>query len=65
MKRTLLFAASCLAAISLRAETVTYTITEVDQEAAKTYSSIEIHNQRGELCAVGKHILKFFDAPLA
>ena len=45
--------------------TVTYTITEVDQEAAKTYSSIEIHNQRGELCAVGKHILKFFDAPLA
>lgn len=44
--------------------TVTYTITEIDQQQAKTWASIEIHNQRGELVAVATHILKFFDAPL-
>lgn len=44
--------------------TVTYTITEVDHEQSRTRASIEIHNQRGELCAVASHILKFFDAPL-
>lgn len=44
--------------------TVSYTITEVDHEQAKSYASIEVHNQRGELCAVATHILKFFDAPL-
>ena len=45
--------------------TVTYTIDEVDHEAAKTFAGIQIRNQRGELCAVATHILKFFDAPLA
>ncbi|MGB3955164.1 MAG: MaoC family dehydratase [Brooklawnia sp.] len=44
--------------------TVTYTITAVDHEQAKTFASIEIRNQRDELCAVATHILKFFDAPL-
>lgn len=44
--------------------TVTYTITAVDQEQAKTFASIEIRNQHGELCALATHILKFFDAPL-
>lgn len=44
--------------------TVTYTITAVDHEQAKSYASIEVRNQRGDLCAVATHILKFFDAPL-
>jgi 3-hydroxybutyryl-CoA dehydratase len=40
--------------------TVTYTIAEVDQASLKTYADIEITNQRGELCTVARHILKFF-----
>ena len=44
--------------------TVTYTITAVDHEQTKSYASIEVRNQRGDLCAVATHILKFFDAPL-
>jgi 3-hydroxybutyryl-CoA dehydratase len=40
--------------------TVSYTIAEIDEENLKTISSIEIVNQKGELCTVGKHILKFF-----
>ncbi len=44
--------------------TVTYSITQIDQASAKTRASIEIHNQRGDLCAVATHILKFFDGPL-
>ena len=39
--------------------TATYTIAEVDEEAAKTYADIEVVNQRGELCTVARHILKF------
>jgi len=45
--------------------TVTYRITEIDQDADKSFAGIEIRNQRGDLCAVATHILKFFDAPLA
>lgn len=39
--------------------TATYTIAEIDEEALKTYADIEIVNQRGELCTVARHILKF------
>jgi 3-hydroxybutyryl-CoA dehydratase len=39
--------------------TATYVIAEVDEEALKTYADIEIVNQRGELCTVARHILKF------
>ncbi|HZF58238.1 MAG TPA: MaoC/PaaZ C-terminal domain-containing protein [Rubrobacter sp.] len=39
--------------------TATYTIAEIDGEAAKTYADIEVVNQRGELCTVARHILKF------
>lgn len=44
--------------------TVTYTINELDHEADKSWAAIEIRNQRGELCAVATHIMKYFDAPL-
>jgi 3-hydroxybutyryl-CoA dehydratase len=40
--------------------TVTYTIATIDEESLKTVSNIEIKNQKGELCTVGQHILKFF-----
>ena len=40
--------------------TVTYTITEIDEENLKSYANIEIVNQHGELCTVAQHILKFF-----
>lgn len=39
--------------------TATYTITEVDEASMKTYAKVEVHNQRGELCTVATHILKF------
>ena len=39
--------------------TATYTIVEIDEAAAKTYADIEVVNQRGELCTVARHILKF------
>ena len=39
--------------------TATYTIAEIDEETLKTYADIEITNQRGELCTVARHILKF------
>lgn len=39
--------------------TVTYTIAEVDEESLKTHADIEITNQRGDLCTVARHILKF------
>lgn len=41
---------------------VTYTMEAIDQENAKTFAKIEIRNQRGELCTVATHILKFLDA---
>lgn len=44
--------------------TVTYTVDRVDNEAQRSYSNIEVHNQRGELVLVATHILKFFlDGP--
>lgn len=39
--------------------TVTYTIAEIDQERLRTRANIEVMNQRGELCTVAQHILKF------
>jgi 3-hydroxybutyryl-CoA dehydratase len=39
--------------------TATYTIAEIDEETLKTYADIKIVNQRGELCTVARHILKF------
>ncbi len=37
----------------------TYTIDQVDEEAGRTYAKIEIVNQKGELCCVATHILKY------
>ena len=39
--------------------TVTYTISEIDQENLRTRADIEAANQRGEVCTVAQHILKF------
>jgi 3-hydroxybutyryl-CoA dehydratase len=39
--------------------TVTYTISEIDQENLRTRAKIEVANQRGEVCTVAEHILKF------
>lgn len=39
--------------------TVTYTISEVDEENLRTRADIEITNQRDEVCTVAQHILKF------
>jgi len=38
---------------------VTYVIDEVDLERRRTTSKVEVKNQRGELVAVGKHIIKW------
>jgi len=39
--------------------TVTYTISEVDEERLRTRAKIEVKNQHGELVTVGEHILKW------
>jgi len=39
--------------------TVAYTIATVDHEKLRTTAKIEISNQRGEVVAVGDHILKW------
>ena len=39
--------------------TATYTITGVEPASMKTFAKVELHNQRGELCTVAQHILKF------
>jgi acyl dehydratase len=39
--------------------TVTYTISEIDEEKLRTRADIEVANQRGEVCTVAQHILKF------
>src|SRR3712207_9267788 len=39
--------------------TVTYTISEIDEENLRTRADIEVANQRGEVCTVAQHILKF------
>lgn len=38
--------------------TVTYTVKEVDPEAGKIYSTVEIHKADGALCLAATHILK-------
>lgn len=38
---------------------VSYVVEEVDPERRRTLAKIEIRNQRGELVAVAKHILKW------
>ncbi len=40
--------------------TSTYEVTEVDEEAMKSYASLNVVNQKGELVFVAKHILKYF-----
>ncbi|MBU8881354.1 MaoC family dehydratase [Bacillus sp. FJAT-29790] len=40
--------------------TATYTINEIDEENLKSYANVEVYNQKGELCTVAQHILKFF-----
>lgn len=39
--------------------TATYTVERVEPETMKTFAKVEVHNQRGELCTVATHILKF------
>lgn len=43
--------------------TIAYEIDGEDREAAKTFASVTATNQRGEVVAVARHILKFLDAP--
>lgn len=42
--------------------TVTYTLTDIDEQEAKAYSSIEVRKQDDTLCLAAIHILKFFAA---
>jgi 3-hydroxybutyryl-CoA dehydratase len=39
--------------------TACYTIEELDTEAARSRSRVEVVNQSGELCLVGTHIMKW------
>ena len=39
--------------------TVTYTIAAIDRERRRSTADIEVANQRGELVAVGQHILQW------
>ena len=39
--------------------TATYTVLELDEANMKTFAKVEVHNQKGELCTVAQHILKF------
>lgn len=39
--------------------TVTYTIDSIDMERRRSVSKVEVTNQRGELCAVGQHHIKW------
>lgn len=39
--------------------TARYTVEEVDEEAGRSRSRVEIINQDGKLCLVGSHILKW------
>ena len=34
-------------------------VLEIDEENLRTRADIEVTNQRGEVCTVAKHILKF------
>ncbi|MBB6215281.1 acyl dehydratase [Anaerosolibacter carboniphilus] len=39
--------------------TAKYTISEIDEENLKSVAKVEVYNQKGELCTVAQHILKF------
>lgn len=39
--------------------TANYTIEEIDHENLKSFAKVEVLNQKGELCTVARHILKF------
>jgi acyl dehydratase len=39
--------------------TAKYTISEIDEENLKSLAKVEVYNQKGELCTVAQHILKF------
>lgn len=39
--------------------TARYTVTETDPASMKTVAKVEVFNQKGELCTVAQHILKF------
>jgi 3-hydroxybutyryl-CoA dehydratase len=39
--------------------TAKYTVTELDEASMKTFAKVEVLNQKGELCTVAQHILKF------
>lgn len=39
--------------------TAKYTITEIDEKNLKSFASVEVYNQKNELCTVATHILKF------
>lgn len=41
--------------------TVKYTVESKDEDAMKTIATVELLNEQGELCTVGKHIAKYFD----
>jgi 3-hydroxybutyryl-CoA dehydratase len=41
--------------------TVKYTIEQKDEDHMRTTANLELFNQHGELCTVGKHIAKYFD----
>ena len=43
--------------------TVTYKIAEIDAVKRQSKSQIEVHNQHGELVAVGSHILRWVKNP--
>ncbi|BAQ11240.1 maoC like domain-containing protein [Bacillus sp. OxB-1] len=39
--------------------TAHYTIEDIDHENLKSFAKVEVLNQKGELCTVAQHILKF------
>ena len=43
--------------------TVTYTIAEVDPVKRQSKSKIEVTNQKGDLVAVGSHVLRWVKNP--
>jgi 3-hydroxybutyryl-CoA dehydratase len=45
--------------------TVTYQVTKIDAATLRTYADISATNQRGEVVAVAKHILKWVPNPVA
>lgn len=37
----------------------TYTVETLEEERARSRSKVEVHNQAGELCVAGQHIMKW------